>query len=52
MDSLYFFLRFSPDWQGGDSIQTGVERNGGFDHLFEVGPPGRPAEIRDEEWPN
>jgi hypothetical protein len=41
MDSLYFSLRFSPDWQGDDSIQTRVGRSGGFDHLFVVDP--RPA---------
>jgi len=34
MDSLYFSLRFSPDWQGDDSIQTGLGWSGGFDHLF------------------
>lgn len=34
MDSLHSSLGFSPDWQEGNSIQTGVGRNGGFDHLF------------------
>jgi hypothetical protein len=51
MDSPYFSLQFSPDWQKDNSVQTEMGRSGGFDHLFAVDSPSAPRKSEMKHGP-